>query len=76
MRYGRDRRLHPLHMINSKTDTTVETFVTVLVNVRADGVPSKVEVERSDNGGEVCGDEFARVYIRTVQHQASVYDCK
>ena len=36
-------------------------FWIFLAEVRADGVPSKVEIVRSDNGGEFFGGEFGEV---------------
>ena len=36
-------------------------FRKVLADVRADGVPSKVEIVRSDNGGQFYGGEFGEV---------------
>ena len=35
-----------------------EAFRTFLADVRADGVPSEVEIVRSDNGGEFFGGDF------------------
>ena len=32
-----------------------------MADARADGVPSKVEIVRSDNGGEFFGGEFGEV---------------
>ena len=32
-----------------------------MADVRADGVPSEVEIVRSDNGGEFFGSEFGEV---------------
>ena len=36
-------------------------FRSCIASVRADGVPSLVEIVRSDNGGEFSGGEFASV---------------
>ena len=36
-------------------------FRKFLAGTRADGVPSKVEIVKSDNGGEFCGCEFGEV---------------
>lgn len=38
-----------------------DAFGKVLADVRADGLPSKVEMVRSDNGREFCGGEFGEV---------------
>ena len=38
-----------------------EAFRTFLADVRADGVPSEVEIVRSDNGGEFFGGDFGYV---------------
>ena len=39
------------------TSEAVDAFRKVLADIRADGVPSKVEIVRSDDGGEFdCGE--------------------
>lgn len=44
-----------------ETKSGAEQFKKILADVRADGVPSEVEVVRSDNGGEYSGDDFSSV---------------
>ena len=46
-----------LYFLKHKSDAA-ESFRKFLADVRADGVPSRVEMVRSDNGGEFHGAEF------------------
>ncbi|CAN0530962.1 unnamed protein product, partial [Laminaria digitata] len=49
-----------VYFLKNKSDAA-DAFRKVLADVRADGVPSKVEIVRSDNGGEFFGGEFGEV---------------
>ena len=49
-----------LYFLERKSDAA-ESFRKFLADVRADGVPSRVETVRSDNGGEFYGGDFASV---------------
>ena len=49
-----------LYFLKNKSDAG-SAFRSFLASVRADGVPSLVEIVRSDNGGEFFGGEFASV---------------
>ena len=46
-----------LHFYRNKSDAA-SAFRSFLASVRADGLPSLVEIVRSDNGGEFLGGEF------------------
>ena len=49
-----------VYFLKHKSDAA-DAFRKFLADVRADGVPSKVEIVRSDNGGEFFGGEFGEV---------------
>ncbi|CAB1120053.1 unnamed protein product [Ectocarpus sp. CCAP 1310/34] len=49
-----------MYFLKHKSDAGM-AFRSFLASVRADGVPSLVEIVRSDNGGEFFGGEFASV---------------
>ena len=49
-----------IYFLRSKSDAA-SAFRSFLASVRADGIPSLVEIVRSDNGGEFFGGEFASV---------------
>ena len=49
-----------VYFVKHKSDIA-GAFWKVLADVRADGVPSKVEIVRSDNGWELFGGEFEEV---------------
>ena len=49
-----------MHFQINKSDAG-SAFRSFLASVRADGIPSVVEIVRSDNGGEFLGGEFASV---------------
>ena len=49
-----------MYFLKNKSDAG-SAFRSFLASVRADGVPSLVEIVRSDNGGEFFGGEFASV---------------
>ena len=49
-----------VYFLKHKSDAA-NAFRKFLADVRADGVPSKVEIVRSDNGGEFFGGEFGEV---------------
>ena len=49
-----------MYFLRSKSDAG-SAFQSLLASVRADGIPSLVEIVRSDNGGEFFGGEFASV---------------
>ncbi|CAN0386005.1 unnamed protein product, partial [Laminaria digitata] len=49
-----------VYFLKNKSDAA-DAFRKLLADVRADGVPSKVEIVRSDNGGEFFGGEFGEV---------------
>ena len=49
-----------MYFLRSKSDAG-SAFRSFLASVRADGIPSLVEIVRSDNGGEFFGGEFASV---------------
>ena len=49
-----------VYFLKHKSDAS-DAFRKFLADVRADGVPSKVEIVRSDNGGEFFGGEFGEV---------------
>ncbi|CAN0208252.1 unnamed protein product, partial [Laminaria digitata] len=49
-----------VYFLKNKSDAA-DAFRKFLADVRADGVPSKVEIVRSDNGGEFFGGEFGEV---------------
>ena len=50
-----------LYFLERKSDAA-ESFRKFLADVRADGVPSRVETVRSDNGSEFYGGDFASVW--------------
>ena len=49
-----------MYFLRNKSDAG-SAFPSFLASVRADGIPSLVEIVRSDNGGEFFGGEFASV---------------
>ena len=49
-----------LNFLQYKSDSG-DAFRTFLTDARADGVPSKVVIVRSDNGGKLCGGELGEV---------------
>ena len=49
-----------MYVLRSKSDPG-SAFRSFHASVRADGIPSLVEIVRSDNGGEFFGGEFASV---------------
>ena len=49
-----------VYFLKHKSDAA-DAFRKLLADVHADGVPSKVEIVRSDNGGEFVGGEFGEV---------------
>ena len=49
-----------MYFLRSKSDAG-SAFRSFLASVRFDGIPSLVEIVRSDNGGEFFGGEFASV---------------
>ena len=52
--------VHGCYFLRSKSDAGSACRI-FLASVRADGIPSLVEIVRSDNGGEFFGREFASV---------------
>ena len=49
-----------MYFLSNKSDAG-SAFRSFLASVRADGIPSLVDIVRSDNGGEFFGGEFASV---------------
>ena len=52
--------VHGCYFLRSKSDAGSACRI-FLASVRADGIPSLVEIVRSDNGGEFFGGKFASV---------------
>ena len=52
-----------MYFLRSKSDGSA--FRSFAASVRADGIPSLVEIVRSDNGGEFFGGEFASCLLYT-----------
>ena len=60
------------YTLSSVISDAAEGFRKFLADVRADGVPSKVDNVRSDNGGEFFGGRIGRC-VRAVLHETGIH---